>query len=139
MNRRIALGFTAGTLGALVLVGIFYLLQAAGLAGPPGFVGNYRAVFGASPTLEHFLGAVLFAVSGGIWGAIYAAFVKRPTVANGAAFGFVPTLWLWLVVAPFTGKPFFNGFSAPGILLPILFNVVIWGSFVGWYCRRRRR
>jgi hypothetical protein len=40
-------------------------------------------------------------------------------------------------VAPFTGKPFFNGFSVPGILLPILFNVVIWGGFLGWYCRRR--
>ncbi|HEX8529057.1 MAG TPA: hypothetical protein VF646_03510, partial [Cytophagales bacterium] len=85
MNRRIPLGFTAGTLGALVLVGIFYLMQAAGLAGPPGFVGNYRSVFGANPVLEHVLGAVLFAASGGIWGAIYAAFVKRPTVANGAA------------------------------------------------------
>ena len=137
MNRRITLGFTAGATGAFLLVVIFYLMQAAGLSGAPGFVANYRAVFGANPNLEHFLGAILFAVSGGIWGAIYAAFVKRPTVANGAAFGFVPTLWLWLVVAPFTGKPFFNGFSVPGILLPILFNVVIWGSFVGWYCRRR--
>jgi hypothetical protein len=137
MKRRIALGFAAGATGAFLLVVIFYLMQTARLSGPPGFVGNYRAVFGANPNLEHFLGAILFAVSGGIWGAIYAAFVKRPTVASGAAFGFVPTLWLWLVVAPFTGKPFFNGFSAPGILLPILFNVVIWGSFVGWYCRRR--
>ena len=23
------------------------------------------------------------------------------------------------------------------LILPFVFNVIVWGSFVGWYCRRR--
>jgi hypothetical protein len=38
-----------------------------------------------------------------------------------------------VVVLPVIGQPIFSGFTLKGILLPILFNVVIWGSFVGAY------
>jgi hypothetical protein len=57
--------------------------------------------------------------------------------ASGILFGLLPTLWLWLVVAPATGKPVFNGFTPRGILMLLVSNLLIWGSILGWYCHRR--
>ena len=76
MNTRIKTGFVAGALGALVLVALFYAQWAAGLGGVPGFVGNYQATFGTRGASDHVLGVLLFAASGGVWGAIYGALVS---------------------------------------------------------------
>ena len=131
-------GFIAGFLGAVVLIAIMYVMQIAQI-GEPGFVGIGRAVLGdgLSPVILNILSAVGFAVAGGIWGLIFAAVVPNPSIIKGMLFGFAPTFFLWLVIAPLTGKPIFNGFALPGIVLPIIFNVVIWGSFTGWYLSRK--
>jgi hypothetical protein len=63
---------------------------------------------------------------------------RSPTVLKGFLFGILPTLWLWIAVNAFMGKPLFNDFEWKGIVMPIVFNMVIWGSFVGWYLSKRK-
>ena len=53
------------------------------------------------------------------------------------AFGLLPALWLWIVVAPVMGQLIFFGFAPMQLILPFVFNVIVWGSFVGWYSQRR--
>jgi hypothetical protein len=65
--------------------------------------------------------------------------VKSPTVFKGILFGILPNLWLWIVVNSVLGKPLFNGFSLMGILGPVIFNMLIWGSILGWYSYRKLR
>ena len=137
MTPRIWTGFVAGALGALVLAALFYAQWAAGLGGAPGFVGNFRATVGEFGALDHVLGAALFALSGGVWGAIYGWLVARSAVWKGMAFAVLPTLWFWVVVAPATGKPLFLGGNVQGLALSLFFNVVVWGAFLGWFCARR--
>ncbi len=136
MNNRLSNGFIAGAIGAIILAVIMYIMQAMGMD-QPAFVTMYRGSFGENPPSDQFIAAVLFIISGGIWGAIFALVVKDPTIVKGMLFGFLPTLWLWVAVNGFMGKPLFNGFLAKGIIMPIIFNVVIWGSFVGWYMANR--
>lgn len=136
MDNRLVQGFIAGALGALILTVIMYIMKGAGM-GEPAFVGMYKAAFGDNPPGGQIVAAIIFLISGGIWGLVYALFVKHPTVLNGFIFGILPTLWLWVVVNATLGKPLFNGFTAKGLLMPIIFNMVIWGTFVGWYMSRR--
>jgi hypothetical protein len=139
MSDRSRTGFVAGVLGALLLAALMYSMIPVGLSsGPPGFVGNYRATLGwGGPFFDHLLGTLLFAVSGGIWGLIYGVLVRSSTLLKGMAYAFLPTLWFWIVMAWALGNPLFGGFSVEGLLLPILFNVGIWGGFLGWYCSAR--
>lgn len=132
-------GFIAGAIGAVILAVIMYLLFWTGLSGLPGFVGIYQAWFSQNFPLDHILAIIGFVIAGGIWGVIFVAIVRVPNVLRGMIFGILPTLFLWLVIAPAVGNPLFNGFTAKGIILPLIFNVVIWGSFVGWYCSRSRQ
>lgn len=136
MNRRLKTGFIAGSLGAIILVVVMYLMKAAGM-GEPGFVGMYKAMFGANPPADQFIAAGIFIISGGIWGIVFAYFIKRPTILKGILFGLLPTLWLWIVVNAVIGKPLFNNFDPKGLILPMIFNMLIWGSFVGWYMKRK--
>ena len=129
-------GFIAGAIGAVILVVVMYLLFLTNLGGVPGFVGIYRAFFGQNFPLDHILSILGFILAGGIWGLIFALLVRIPTVSKGIVFGILPSLFLWLVIAPAIGNPLFNGFTAQGIILPLIYNVVIWGSFVGWFCQR---
>ncbi len=139
MNKRILQGFFAGVIGAIILAAMMYSLQAANLSGAPGFVGIYRAVLGAtSPQFEHIFGAIGFVLAGGLWGCLLAAIVRQPTTLRGMMFGFAPTLFLLLVIAKIVGQPIFGGFTVRGILLPIIFNVVIWGGVVGWLTGKLR-
>lgn len=129
--------FKGAFYGALILILIMYLMKVTGMAGNPGFVNIYHSVFGTHIfLLDHILAALLFAISGGIWGLVF-RLVPRPGVLKGMAFGIVPSLWLWVVVSPVVSGTFFNGFALKGIIMPIIFNCVIWGSFVGWYVSRR--
>jgi hypothetical protein len=136
MNQNLKIGFFAGAIGAVILAAIMYLMM-TGTGQVPAFVGMFRAWFGANPPLDHVLGALGFVLAGGIWGLLFTALVHQPTLSKGMLFGLLPTLFLWLVLAPATGKPLFNGFTPQGIILPLVFNVIVWGSFVGWYCSRR--
>ncbi len=128
-------GAAAGAIGAAVLAAILYTAFWTGIMPAPNFVAAERAWLGArSPALDHLLGAAGFLLAGALWGALFGLIVSRPTVLKGMAFGLLPTLFLWLVMAPALGQPAFNGFRAEGILLPILFNVLIWGTILGYLC-----
>ena len=139
MKHSITTGFIGGCLGALLLVIIMYIMKAGGM-GNPGFVNMYHGTFGEhSPVADQLIAAILFIISGGIWGLIFSLLVKRPTVVKGILFGILPTLWLWIVINAVIGKPLFNGFDLKGIILPIIFNMLIWGSILGWYTSRKVR
>lgn len=129
-------GFIAGAIGALILAAIMFVMFFANLGDAPGFVGMYRKMMGENVPLDFILGTVGFTIAGGIWGAIYALVVKSPSIINGMLFGFLPTLFLWLVISPLMSGAVFNGFAAKGLIMPVIFNVLIWGSFVGWYLSR---
>lgn len=138
MESTFGRGFKGGVLGALILTAIMLVMQGTGM-GEPMFVRTYEATIGGgdSALVTWVVAALLFLLSGGIWGAIYGGLVRESTIGKGMAFGVLPTLWLWFVVAPFMlGAPLFFGFNGTQILLPLIFNVVIWGGFLGWYCQR---
>lgn len=133
MKNSLSTGFIAGSIGAVLLVIIMYVMKATGLGADPAFVSMYRGMFGENPPVDQVIAAILFIISGGIWGAVFTALVKNPTLLKGFLFGILPTLWLWIVVNATLGKPLFNDFTVKGLLMPIVFNMVIWGTFVGWY------
>jgi|SRR6185312_6002272 len=135
MKHSLKTGFMGGCLGAIVLTIIMYILKAAGM-GEPGFVAMYRAAIGSHPA-DELIAAILFIISGGIWGAVFTWMVKRPTIVKGILFGFLPTLWLWVVVNGMMGKPLFNGFALKGIIFPLIFNMLVWGSILGWYASKK--
>ncbi|MEO6404728.1 MAG: DUF6789 family protein [Ferruginibacter sp.] len=138
MKVSIKTGFIAGCIGAIILVAIMYIMKAAGL-GEPGFIGMYRGMTHSNSSSDPFIAALIFIVAGGgIWGILFALLVKNPTLLKGFLFGILPTLWLLIVVTSLLGKPLFKGLELKGILMPVLFNMVIWGSFVGWYCSRKK-
>ena len=136
MKHRLIIGFIGGCLGAVVLALISYLIQALGNGSIPPFVSNYRATIGTHPA-DQVVALILFIISGGIWGLIFTWMIKRPTVIKGILFGILPNLWLWIVISNYFGKPLFNGFTLMGILGPVIFNMLIWGSILGWYAWRK--
>ncbi len=136
MSQRLTKGFIGGCIGAIVLAVIMYVMQAAGM-GEPAFVGMYKGAFGGDSGIDQVIALVLFVISGGIWGAIFTLMVKEPTILKAMLFGFLPTLWLLVAVNGYLGKPLFNGFDPKGILMPIFFNVVVWGIVLGWYTQNR--
>ncbi len=129
-------GFLGGFIGAIILGSIMYVMEIANM-GQPAFISMYRGAFGAKPPTDQVIAFVLFALSGGVWGIVYAIMVKQSTVLKGMLFGLLPTLWLWVIINSFLGKPLFNGFTTMGIIMPLIFNVVIWGIFMGWYLKSR--
>ena len=135
MKHSLKTGFIGGCLGAIVLAIITYLMEAAGKGVPP-FVSTYRATIGSHPA-DQLVALILFILSGGIWGLIFGWMVKRPSILKGILFGILPNLWLWTAVNGTLGKPLFNGFTLMGIVGPIIFNMLIWGSILGWYAARK--
>jgi hypothetical protein len=134
MQSRLQSGFIGGALGSVLITVIMLVMR--GLGGiTPMFVAAFDATLGpASPVVSGVAGGVLFVLSGALWGVPFGALVQSPTVGKGVAFGLVPALWLWLVVAPMMlGKPVFFGFALPKLVLPFVFNCLVWGTTVGWY------
>lgn len=135
MKHSLKIGFIGGSIGAVALAAVTYIMQIAGRGVPP-FVSTYWATIG-SHTADQLVALILFIISGGIWGLIFTWMVKRPTIWKGILFGILPNLWLWIVVNGALGKPLFNGFTLMGIAGPIVFNMLIWGSILGWYAARK--
>ncbi len=135
MKQSLKNGFIGGCIGAVVLALISYGMQLAGKSEPP-FVSAYHATIGTH-TGNQIVALILFIISGGIWGLIFGWMVKRPTILKGLIFGILPNLWLWTVLNGALGKPLFNGFTLMGIVGPIIFNMLIWGSILGWYASRK--
>ncbi len=128
--------FESGFVGALLLVGIMYLLYFWGYAGEPGYIDVYYTVTREiSPIFDQIMAAILFALAGGVWGLLF-GFAGQPTVFKGFLFGLLPTLWLWLVVTPYMGGEPFGNFERNAILYPLFYNCVIWGSYLGWKTKR---
>ena len=135
MKNALKAGFIGGCIGAVVLAVVTYLMQAAGKGAPP-FVTMYRDSIGTHPGYQ-VVAVILFIISGGIWGLIFTWIVKRPTILKGILFGLLPNLWIWLAIDGYFGKPLFNGFTLMGIVGPVIFNMLIWGSILGWYASRK--
>ncbi len=135
MKYALKTGFIGGSIGAVVLAVITYLMEVAGNGAPP-FVAMYSATIGTHPGFQ-IVALILFIISGGIWGLIFTWIVKRPTILKGIFFGLLPNLWIWLAIDGFLGKPLFNGFTLMGIVLPVIFNMLIWGSILGRYASRK--
>lgn len=128
-------GFIAGVIGAIILAVLAYGMMLA-TGDPPPAVAFYRGIFQVNnPPVDHLISGALFLIAGGIWGAIYAALVKNPTIISGILFSILPTLFVWLVMQPASGAGFFGGFAAKALILPLILNG-IWGAFVGWYLSR---
>lgn len=138
MKNRLKTGFIGGCLGAVVLALISYLMQVSGNGGVPPFVSMYSATIGTHPAYQ-IVAFILFIISGGIWGLIFTWIVKHPTILKGIVFGLLPNLWIWLAIDSFLGKPLFNGFSLMGIVGPVVSNMLIWGSILGWYASRKMK
>lgn len=133
MKNKVKIGFSAGFVGAIILIFVQFLFKWLGWAGNPGFIGIYHKTFGVhNMATDIIISAFLFAVSGGIWGGIFTA-ITRPNPIKGIIYGIAPSLWVWLVISPYMGFPIFHGFALKPIIFPIIFNCFIWGSFVGWW------
>jgi len=139
MQSRLRSGFVGGALGFVFITAIMLVMLAIGGA-TPMFITTFNATFGpSSPAIAGLVGGVLFVLSGALWGVPFAALVRRPTIWKGIAFGLVPALWLWLVVAPaMLGKQVFFGFAPPKLIMPFVFNCLVWGTTVGWYTPGQR-
>lgn len=74
----------------------------------------------------------------GFLGAIYTSLFK-PGIGKGFFFGILPSLWVWLVIAPYMGQPLFNGFAPRAIIIPLIFNCIIWGSSIGWHVKNKTK
>ena len=86
---------------------------------------------GVHGVLDHCVAIAASLIAGVLWGVLFGLLFKRPTAAKGMLFGLLPTLLFWFVVAPLTGQaPFAPGHRA-GLLLPLLFNSIIWGGILG--------
>ena len=136
MKASATTGFIGGCIGAIILAVIMFILKAAGM-GDPAFVSMYQGVAHSTDTSAVIIATILFIIAGGIWGLLFAILVKNPTVLKGLIFGILPTLWLLVPVNAYLGKPLFNGFDPKGLIMPLIFNMVIWGSVLGWYCAAR--
>ena len=110
MSNRLTSGFTGGALGALLLIVVMYIMMLMGM-GDPAFLKMYRAMFGSNPPIDHIISGLLFLLAGGLWGLLFAAMVKHPTIIKGMLFGILPTLFLWVVINPIIGQPLFNDFT----------------------------
>jgi hypothetical protein len=134
---KITRGLTAGAIGAIILAAVMFVMFLANVGKVPGFVGIYRKMNGENVPIDYILGTIGFVAAGSIWGMIYTLFVKKPSVITGMLYGFVPTLFLWLVISPLMSGAIFNGFAAKGIVFPVIFNVLVWGGFTGWFLSRK--
>lgn len=129
-------GFGAGFLGAGVLAGIIYIAWGAGKGPKPLFLEVQHHQFGHHGPLDHVAGLARFGLVGGFWGALYGLLPGRSSIAKGAVFGILPSLFHWTVLTKAHGEELFYGFRPDKILFPLFFSSGIWGTFVGWTMSR---
>jgi len=120
----------AGALGAVLLWIIQMVMHSAGQGQPPLGTAVAGKMLGMEGSAATVVGALLFVLSGAIWGAIYAALVPRINWKTGLLFSLVPWLFVMFVMLPLLGKPVFAGGDAKGILMPLMLNA-IWGVVTG--------
>ena len=128
--------FKAGIKGALLVIAAMYGAEYMGYAGKPQYIDFYYFVAEPiGPIVDQIVAGFLFAMAGGLWALLF-AFIKRPSVMVGMVYGLLPTLWLWMVVLPVTGGEFFGGFEQRALFMPLFYNCIIWGGYLGWRTNR---
>ncbi|CAA9412024.1 MAG: hypothetical protein AVDCRST_MAG64-2421 [uncultured Phycisphaerae bacterium] len=135
-RTRAATGAVAGLAGAAVVAALMYALFWSGQLAAPTFLAAERTLLGTRGWLDHAFAVLGFLAAGGIWGWLFGLLVPRPTLLAGVAFGLLPALFHWLVIAPLIGDGLFNRGTAAGVALPLLFNALVWGGIVGHLCHR---
>ena len=139
-GTRAATGALAGLIGAAAVVVLAYLLHWAHLVPvPPSLAAALELIRPRSQDALAYGTAVLGSLTAGaFWGLLFGFLIRRPTILKGMIFGFVPMLFQWLVLSPLLGDGLFfrrSGIAA-GIGLPLLFNVLIFGSLLGYFSGR---
>jgi hypothetical protein len=133
---RAATGAIAGLIGGAVAAGVWYALFWSGVAATPPSFAAVQRLFGVSGATGSILGMVASIAAAAGWGALFGLLVKKPTVLKGMAFGLLPALFQWLVLAPISGQPMFFGGTPAAFGLPLLFCVLIWGGATGYLSGR---
>ena len=138
MTPTVRAALTGAFLGSLAVVGAFLILLVIGQIPKAPFVGQWQTFFGGGWVLASVLGGALFVLIGTLWGLPF-AWVPRPTIPKAMLYALVPTLWAIWAWPAINGQPVFAGGDPVGLLIPVVMNVVIWGSILGWYARRHAR
>lgn len=132
MKLMFKAGFREGAVGAFILAVMIYGLTLFGVVPEAIFITNFKAVFGDLGLLVHPLAIVLYLISGGIWGFIFTLIPVKKSYLSGTLYGIIPTLWLWIMAFPSMGLPMFGNGDPLQIIGPLVFNLPIWGGFVGY-------
>jgi len=134
-RTRAATGFAAGLIAGAIATAAWYALFAMRVSPLPPSLAVARTTAGpAAASLA--LGIVGSVVAAAAWGALFGLLVRKPTVLKGMAFGLLPALFQWLVLAPVSHQPMFFGATAAAIGLPVLFCVFVWGGLTGYFAGR---
>ncbi|WP_412063028.1 hypothetical protein [Rubrivirga sp. IMCC45206] len=121
--------------GSVAVVGAFGLMVVLGMIPKAPFTAQWQELAGGGWLLATVLGGLTFVAIGTLWGAPF-AWVPRPTMGKAWLWAIVPTLWAVWAWPALTGKPTFAGGDPVGLLIPVVMNVVIWGSILGWVVTR---
>jgi len=134
-GARAGVGAIAGLIGGATATAAWYAAFWAGAAALPPSLAAARTV-AAGNGAAVAVGILGSLVAAAVWGALFGLLVRKPTVLKGMAFGLLPAVFQWLVLAPLSHRPLFFGATAAAILLPILFCVLLWGGITGYYAGR---
>ncbi len=126
---------TGAFLGSLAVVAAFGLLLLVGPIPKAPFVAAWQGMVGGGWVAATVLGGAAFVLIGTLWGLLLLP-VSHPTIGKGMLVAIVPTLWALVAWPALQGGPILAGGDPTGILIPIVMNVVIWGSLLGWYADR---
>src|SRR3954462_2430133 len=134
-GTRAATGALAGLIGGAIATGVWYALFGTGVSPLPPSLAVARSLAGpgSGSTTMGILGSVIAAA---VWGAMFGLVVRKPTVLKGMAFGLLPALFQWLVLARVSHQPYLFGATAAGMGLPLLFCVFVWGGLTGYFAGR---
>lgn len=127
--------FVGALYGSIAVALSLAALTLAGVFPKAPYVDNWQTIVGGGWVAGAILGGAAFVLIGALWGLPF-SLVPNPTIGKGMLYGFVPTLFGWAVLPLVMGGAVFGGFALPALLIPIVMNVVIWGSILGWYASR---
>ena len=134
-SRGVTAG-VAGVIAAAAAAAVSYGLYWSGLVGMPASQQVARTWLKLGTGVDVLVGIVGALLAGALGGMLFGLAFKRPTLLAGMAWGVVATIVQWVILAPATGRPVFYGLTSPGIALPLLINMLIWGTLLGYLCGR---
>ena len=135
MTASLKTCFVGALYGSVAVALSLALLVLLGQMPKAPYVGNWQGLVGGGWVPAAVLGGLAFVGIGALWGLPF-ALVPRPTVLKGMLYGFVPALFGWTALPLVMGGELFGGFALPALLVPLVMNVLIWGSILGGYAQR---